>query len=241
VKTEQQPNYNIMTDNEFEFKPYTPPKQNVNVFLIIAGVVFAFAVIYFTLNKNETTDIETSKNDFNQSPASVKSIDEQKIETSGNNSTKVTQEINETEVKTDAIGEQIDNYIKYNDICIKDLSTNFYWYIAPDKSFSFEEANNFAVNIKERNLNWRIPTFDEIRTLYNSDYSAGEGFFINNKYYPAKINNVFNSIGSGSWFWVSDVNNNISKAYAINLHEGIKISFDNQAPKYPVHLLLTFK
>lgn len=238
---EQQPNYNIMTFNEFEFKPYIPPKQNVNVFLIIAGVVFAFTVIYFSVIKKETTDMETSKNDFNHTPASVRLIDEQKIETSGNNSTAVTEEIHETEVKAEVMGEQIDNYIKYNDLCIKDLSTNFYWYIAPDKSFTFEEANNFAINIKERNLNWEIPTFDEIRNLYNSDYTAGDGYFINNKHHPAKINNVFNSIGSGSWFWVSDVNNNISKAYAINLHEGIKISFDNQAPKYPVHLLLISK
>ena len=51
MKTEQRPNCNIMNDNEFEFKPYTPPKQYVNVFLIIAGVIFAFAVIYFSFNR----------------------------------------------------------------------------------------------------------------------------------------------------------------------------------------------
>jgi hypothetical protein len=241
VKTEQQPNYNIMTDNKFEFKPYTPPKQNVNVFLIIAGVVFAIAVIYFTVNKKKASDVETIKNDLNQTPKSVKSNDEQEIETSGKNSTVETQEINETEVKTEDMGEQIDNYIKYSNLCIKDLNTNFYWYIAPDRNFSFEEANNFAKNINERNLIWSIPTFDEIKKLYNSDYSAGEGFFINNEYYPSKIHNIFNSIGSGSWFWVSDRNNNSSKAYAINLHEGIRINFDSQNPKYPVHLLLISK
>lgn len=230
-----------MTDNKFEFKHYTPPKQNVNVFLIIAGVLFAIAVIYFTVNKNEASDVETTKNDLNQTHLSVKSNEEQKIETSGNNSIGVTQEINETEVKGEDMGEHIDNYIKYSNICIKDLNTNFYWYIAPDRSFSFEEANNFARNMNERTLNWSIPTFDEIKKLYNSEYSAGEGFSINNEYYPSKIHNIFNSIGSGSWFWVSDRNNNSSKAYAINLHEGIKINFDNQNPKYPVHLLLISK
>lgn len=230
-----------MSDNEFEFKPYTPPKQNVNIFLITAGVVFAIAVIYFSLNKSEVNELETSTKVLNQSPASLESNDQQKTESVANNTQIATEEINDENVNYGDEGEQIDNYIKYNDILIKDLNTNFYWYIAPDKSFSFEEAKNYASNISERNLSWRIPTFDEIKNLYNSNYSAGEGFFINNEYYPAKIHNVFNSIGSGSWFWVSDRNINSSKAYAINLHEGIKINFDSQNPNYPVHLLLISK
>ena len=252
MKTEQQPNYNTLSDSQFDFKPYTPPKQNVNIYLIIAGFVFSILVIYSIINKNEVTETKNSKEVSNQTIENVKSIDEQKfenvksideqkLETTGNNSLDLPNRYSDKEKIFEDIGEQIDTYIKYNDFCIKDLKTNFYWYIAPDRSFSFEEAKNFASNIDERNLSWRIPTFDEIKKLYNSDYSAGEGFFINNEYYPSKIHNVFNSIGSGSWFWVSDRNSNSSKAYAINLHEGIKLNFDSKNPKYPVHLLLISK
>jgi hypothetical protein len=132
----------------------------------------------------------------------------------------------------------IDNYIKHNAQYVKDLSTNSYWYIAPDSSFNFDEAIQFASNIKESNLVWRLPTYDEIKRLYNSEWTAGEGFFMNNTYYPAKIHYVFNEIGSGSWFWVTDLNTNEVKAHAINLHHGIKVAFDKVNPKYPVHILL---
>ena len=132
---------------------------------------------------------------------------------------------------------RIDNFIKYNQYFIKDLNTDFYWYIAPDKDFSFDEASKFSNNTNEGNLKWRIPTFNEIKSLYNPSYRAGDGFLLNNKRYPAKIHNVFNAIGSGSWFWVSDKDNN-TEAYNINLHEGIKIAFDSQNSQYPVHLIL---
>lgn len=234
---------NSQTANTFSVsnsKPKTSSNQ-LNVILGILGVVFAIAVIYFSFNKKEVNELENSTKILNQTTAPLESNDKQEIQTVANNTQSATEEINEENVNSDDEGEQIDNYIKYNDLCIKDLNTNFYWYIAPDRSFSFEEANDFASKINERNLSWRIPTFDEIKNLYNSDYSAGEGFFINNEYYPAKIHNVFNSIGSGSWFWISDINSNSSKAYAINLHEGIRINFDSQNPKYPVHLLLISK
>jgi len=235
--------YNSQAANTFSVSNSKPKNSSnqLNVVLGILGVVFAIAVIYFSLNKKEVNELENSTKVLNQTPASLESNDQQKIETVANNTQSATEESNDENVNYVDEGEQIDNYIKYNDILIKDLNTNFYWYIAPDRGFSFEEAKNFSSNINERNLSWRIPTFDEIKNLYNSDYSAGEGFFINNEYYPAKIHNVFNSIGSGSWFWVSDRNSNSSKAYAINLHEGIKINFDSQNPKYPVHLLLISK
>jgi len=133
------------------------------------------------------------------------------------------------------------DYLKYSDVCIKDVTTNSYWFIAPDKGFNYEEAVDYAKKINERNLNWRVPTFDEIKKLYNKDYSAGEGFFLKNRHYPAKIHSSFDAIGSGSWFWVSDRNDNSSKSYAINFYEGIRVSFDSNNPRVPVHLLLISK
>jgi hypothetical protein len=149
--------------------------------------------------------------------------------------------VDSTTVDTNSYGEKIDNYIKYNENCIKDLNTNYYWYIAPDKDFDFESANSFSNNLIEKSLNWRVPTYSEIKTLYNSEFSAGHGYYANNTYFPAKIHNVFSAVGSGSWFWVSDINNNSSKAFAINLHEGIKVSVDIQNHRFPVHLLLISK
>jgi len=150
-------------------------------------------------------------------------------------------EVDSITVETNSYEKKIDNYIKYNENCIKDLNTNYYWYIAPDKDFDFESANNFSNNLTEKSLNWRVPTYSEIKTLYNSDFSAGQGYYANNEYYPAKIHNVFNAVGSGSWFWVSDRSYNSSIAYAINLHEGIKVRVDIQNHRFPVHLILISK
>ena len=226
--------------NNNEFEKYNGAKKNanqINLILGILGFIFAISVMYFTVNEKknkETIEVINKKsNDFKSiNKKKDTNILEEKLFT--NEEETVNKEISD-------IGEKIDDYIKFNPFCIKDLNTNYYWYIAPDRNFNYEEAKNFALTINERKLNWRIPTFDEIKSLYNSNYSAGEGFYINNKYYPAKIHNVFSSIGSGSWFWVSDINNNITKAYAINLHEGIKTNFDSQNPKYPAHLLLVSK
>jgi hypothetical protein len=60
-----------MNDNQFEFKPYTRPKQNANVFLIIAGVVFALTIFYFSFNKKEENkEVPTNNiNIINEQPA----------------------------------------------------------------------------------------------------------------------------------------------------------------------------
>jgi hypothetical protein len=132
-------------------------------------------------------------------------------------------------------------FIKFNDNFIKDATTGYYWLIAPDRDFNFYEAEQFTNQNQENNLIWELPSYDEIKCLFDRRYSAGEGVFINGKHYPAKIHPVFNSVGSGSWFWVSDFNADNSKANAINLHEGIKVNFNKLNPEYPVHLLLISK
>lgn len=53
------------------------------------------------------------------------------------------------------------------------------------------------------------------------------------------MNPIFNAVGSGSWFWVSDnTSSGIDKAHAINMHQGIKVTVDKTFTQYPVKLLL---
>ncbi len=205
------------------------------VILILVGLVYSRIKKNVVNNKSfavDTTEVikDTSSFKSNDTPTSL-------------DTSKVTypSSVDSTIVEKSSYEKQIDNFIKYNENCIKDLNTNYYWYIAPDKNFDFESANNFSNNLTEKSLKWRIPTYSEIKTLYNSQFSAGEGYYANNEYFPAKIHNVFNAVGTGSWFWVSDRSYNSSIAYAINLHEGIKVSVNIQNYKFPVHLLLISK
>ena len=205
-----------------------------NPILGILGVILIIATVYYFVVKDDKYEIANTDNSTNQSvPEANPSIQETE-----NYSSNLTKETIDTVVNSVNSDEKIDTYVRYSDVLIEDLKTNSFWYVTPDKGFNFEDAITFAENLHEKNLNWRIPTYDEIKKLYNPNYSAGSGFFKDNKFYPSKIHNVFNSIGSGSWFWVSDINNESSKAYAINLHEGVRTTFDSQNPIYPVHLIL---
>ena len=218
-------------------------KKYIPVFFVI--IIFIFlGTWFFSSNNSEKNEVEPPKVAAPVSEKSTSLIIKDSITLDSlskmANAPAAESFQNSENIEANNNGEQIDNFIKYNVNCIKDLKTDYYWYIAPDKDFNFDEACLFSKNISEKNLNWRVPTYNEIKSLYNSEYSAGEGFFNDDKYYPAKIHNVFNSIGSGSWFWVSDVNANSLKAYCINLHEGVKVNFDKN-PKSPVHLLLISK
>ncbi len=218
------------------FSPNSIPKKYKSPYTIIGIAVLVILILigvaYSINNKNN--------GNYESLVISTTGVTQDTILNSFDHTAKVTSpsEVSSTSAETKSSGEKIDNYIKYNKNCIKDLNTNYFWYIAPDKNINLESANSFSNNLNEKNLNWRIPTYSEIKTLYNSEFSAGQGYYTRNEYFPAKIHSVFDAVGSGSWFWVSDKSVNSSKAYAINLHEGIKVSVDVQDHRFPVHLIL---
>ena len=226
-KANQKKTLNTSKDNVIDKQGF----KKKNPILGIMGVVLIIATVYYFVVKYEKANTDNSTNQ--SLPEANSSMQETE-----NYSSNLAKETIDTVINSSNVGEKIDDYVKYSDVLVEDLKTNSFWYVAPDKGFNFEDAITFAENLQEKNLNWRIPTYDEIKKLYNPNYSAGSGFFKDNKFYPSKIHSVFNSIGSGSWFWVSDINNESSKAYAINLHEGVRTTFDSQNPKYPVHLIL---
>jgi hypothetical protein len=149
--------------------------------------------------------------------------------------------INNIESQSENLNEtsELVEYIKYNDNLIYDKSNNCNWHIAPDYNFNYFEALKYIDSLnKHDSKNWSLPNFKEIKKLYKENLKAGKGFNQNGKYYPARINSIFDAIGSGSWFWISDKNYNNSLAYTINLNQGIKVEFEKINPKFPVHLLL---
>jgi hypothetical protein len=232
------PQNNFVTPNSIKEKsksPYIILAIALLVILILVG--FGYSRIKKDVVNNgsfavDTTEVINDTSSFKSNDAPT-SLDTAKVANPSS--------IDSTIVEKSSYEEQIDNFIKYNENCIKDLNTNYYWYIAPDRDFDFESANSFSNNLTENGLNWRVPTYSEIKTLYNSQFSAGEGYYANNEFFPAKIHNVFNAVGTGSWFWVSDRSYNSSIAHAINLHEGIKVSVNIQNHKFPVHVLLISK
>ena len=130
---------------------------------------------------------------------------------------------------------------RVNESLVNDTKTNHYWLIAPDKSYSYEEAAYYSELQSNKKDFWQIPSSSEILQLYNPNKKAGIGFYLKGSYYPAKIDPAFNAIGSGAWFWVNDIHSDPNKAYAINLHKGIKVEIDLYDTNIPVHVLLIKK
>lgn len=130
-------------------------------------------------------------------------------------------------------------FVKH-DMYIEDTSTRLFWLIVKDLQLTYDEANVLISRTKEidEQSDWRIPTYEEIKTLYSNKDSAGIGYNQNGIYYPAKMNAIFNDVKYGSWFWVKSEKTTNNKAQAINMHECLKVNFDKDKPNKPVQLIL---
>ncbi|HEY0320592.1 MAG TPA: DUF1566 domain-containing protein [Pyrinomonadaceae bacterium] len=102
---------------------------------------------------------------------------------------------------------------------IRDSQTSLEWYVGPDRNMTWYEAQQWTAGLNQCSGGWRMPSIEEVRTLYNPSSSAGTGFYLNGRYYPAHIDPVFNGIGGGSWVW-SDEKVGADAARSFNLNQG---------------------
>ncbi|WP_157679497.1 Lcl C-terminal domain-containing protein [Methylovulum psychrotolerans] len=114
---------------------------------------------------------------------------------------------------------------------IIDLTTGLEWYVGPDQTLAWAEAKQWTANLDTCGGNWRMPTIAEIKSLYRPAYSAGTGFYINGKYWPAHIHPVFDAIGQGSWVW-SNQSMPEFKAKSVNLNQGLAVTYNQSGEKY---------
>jgi len=57
-------------------------------------------------------------------------------------------------------------YIKYSNGVVKDTRTHLEWVAGPDKSIIWKEAGIWVKRLKIDGGGWRMPTLDELETLY---------------------------------------------------------------------------
>jgi hypothetical protein len=107
---------------------------------------------------------------------------------------------------------------------IKDDTTGLEWIVGPDRNMTWYEAQQWTVELKMCGGGWRMPTIEEIRSLYNPALKAGTGFYLNGKYYPAHIDSVFSAIGRGSWVWANE-RIGTTNARSFNLSQGIAVEY----------------
>jgi hypothetical protein len=59
------------------------------------------------------------------------------------------------------------NFIKLDDDVVYDKNTGLEWYAGPDKGTSWNDANKWVENLTVAGGGWRLPTRQELKTLYN--------------------------------------------------------------------------
>lgn len=128
---------------------------------------------------------------------------------------------------TPAVEEAIENQKRYVvNSCgsIQDTRAGLEWYVGVDRNVTWFEAQEWTSGLNACGGGWRMPTIEEIRTLYNPSVRAGTGYYTGGKYFPAKIDPVFNAIGGGSWVW-SNAQSGAGNARSFNLNQGKAVEF----------------
>jgi serine/threonine-protein kinase len=99
---------------------------------------------------------------------------------------------------------------------VKDLHTGLEWFVGPDRNMTWPEARQWTVGLQNCGGDWRMPTTEEIKGLYDPAAQAGIGYYTGGKYFPAHIDPAFNAIGGGSWVWADETTGNDARSFNLN-------------------------
>jgi len=107
---------------------------------------------------------------------------------------------------------------------IQDTRTNLEWFVGPDRNTTWHEARQWATGLQTCGGGWRLPSLEEIRTLYDPSLYAGTGYYTRGQHWPAHMDPVFNRIGGGSWIW-SDQQTGDGNARSFNMNQGKAVEY----------------
>lgn len=82
------------------------------------------------------------------------------------------------------------NFIAYDNGIIKDKKSGLEWFVGPDEKSNFSDAGKFIVGLKLDGGGWRLPTSDELKTLYLKDRGK------------SNMSPLFKT--TGYWVWSND-------------------------------------
>jgi hypothetical protein len=116
---------------------------------------------------------------------------------------------------------------------IMDTKTGLQWYLGPDANISWAEAAQWSRKLPNCRGGWTLPTLSQLKTLFDQTVTAGTGFYINGRYWPAHIDPIFSAIGRGSWVWADGSVDN-STAPAVNFNQGIGVRLSTTETRYTV-------
>ena len=119
---------------------------------------------------------------------------------------------------------------------IEDNATGLEWFLGPDRDLGWSEARDLVNSLGACGKSWRLPSSEELLTLFNPALSAGTGYLTDGRRFPARIHPAFNAIGEGAWAW-TDRPPDAAGAWAINLHLGSEVAIPASGAPYSTRLL----
>lgn len=106
---------------------------------------------------------------------------------------------------------------------IIDSGTGLEWIVGPDTQIDWPEAADWVQKLRACGKSWSMPSSEELRSLFDKQYSAGKGYLTRGRRWPAHIQPIFSGIGGGSWVW-ADRKSSSGKAAAVNFNQGIDVT-----------------
>ncbi len=108
---------------------------------------------------------------------------------------------------------------------IQDSQTDLEWFVGPDRNVTWYDAQNWVTGMGSCGGGWRMPTIQEIGTLYDPSQRAGTGYYKGGRNFPAHVDPVFSAIGGGSWVWSGEsVAADSVRSFNLHLGEGVVYS-----------------
>jgi hypothetical protein len=107
---------------------------------------------------------------------------------------------------------------------VSDSKTGLTWLLDSNGNITWDAAVAWADSADACGRKWRLPTIEELATLYDAQLSAGTGYYTGGVHYPAHISPLFSAIGDGSWGWSVEALH-ADTARAFNFNQGVATQY----------------
>ena len=108
---------------------------------------------------------------------------------------------------------------------IVDSQTNLEWLVGPDTNLTWDAAEAWITSASACGGSWSMPSIGQLAGLYDSQRSAGIGYYTRGAHYPAHIDPIFAAIGGGSWVWSREANAG-GTARSFNFNQGLAVVYE---------------
>ncbi len=135
----------------------------------------------------------------------------------------------------------LSRYQRSNCGSIIDQRSGLQWYIGPDRTITWSDAQQWVRKLNSCGGGWSVPTLGQLKALFDPQVYAGVGYYADGKRWPAHIDPMFSGVGEGSWVWANEHTETPFKAPpnfkpAFNFNQGTNVALAAGNDKFTVRV-----